>query len=682
MFHTRETSKTTLILKEMNPDMQTKQILKGGFAVAATMSMLAACGPAPTTPTPSPSATATATPTPGPSDSPSATPTPAPTDSPSATPVPTASPSATTSPTASPTASASASTPLPSATSDISVVERTTFNGKVFDDTTAPIDGVTVTAKSLNSSVPFDATSTTAGGAYAFNNAPAGVQIEITVAKPGFTTRRRVEVLKSNKEGNPDANKYDFGAGAGSTSNGTAANALSDKPEVTVVTPSRNSAGVSPSTSFVLKFSEPMDRATVVDNFEVRTFTNEKLSVDTSAAANTVTGTGDVNAIAGNTRIWDKAAFNVSWNSDDTEATFTFKEERSLPTDKDTDKVPDYQVSLERQDANIKDKSGITRSTSSAVTGGGTGAFKLTEGNFERTFKFSIGADTVKPRIDSITAQTAENSGVNSDGDAIKVRFNERMIHYTLGPTIAGGMGGVASQGAAANNALTAEAAAGNYKVTVIRSGATQLNQATWASLGGRAIFDTNDATHKTVLLLPPTNASNPVVSTSAAAGATVETQAITGSIVYTDGSTEAVTIAGAAAGARDAYTELQTALTGGFALTAGTVTVTEVSDPAGAAADGNIEIGDTYRLNLSAGATKAGKTVAYVTVAQSGAFSATGMNAPAGGFRLFPGAIAGDRPNLYVPGDNVIVMVDTTVLDPAGNSVDSAGDDASANAS
>ena len=37
---------------------------------------------------------------------------------------------------------------------------------------------------------------------------------------------------------------------------------------------------------------------------------------------------------------------------------------------------------------------------------------------------------------------------------------------------------------------------------------------------------------------------------------------------------------------------------------------------------------------------------------------------------------------DIYKPGDNVIVKVDTTVLDPAGNSVDSSGDNASANAS
>ncbi len=37
---------------------------------------------------------------------------------------------------------------------------------------------------------------------------------------------------------------------------------------------------------------------------------------------------------------------------------------------------------------------------------------------------------------------------------------------------------------------------------------------------------------------------------------------------------------------------------------------------------------------------------------------------------------------DVFRPGDLVTVEVETTVLDPAGNSLDSSGDDASANAS
>jgi hypothetical protein len=37
---------------------------------------------------------------------------------------------------------AATNTPLPAATSDISIIEKTTFNGKIFDDTFSPLEGV------------------------------------------------------------------------------------------------------------------------------------------------------------------------------------------------------------------------------------------------------------------------------------------------------------------------------------------------------------------------------------------------------------------------------------------------------------------------------------------------------------------------------------------------------------
>ncbi len=369
---------------------------------------------------------------------------------------------------------------------DISVIERTTFNGLVYDDTSTSLDGVTVTAKSLNSSVAYEVSTVTAGGTYAFNNAPAGIQIEITASRNGYTTRRRVEVLKSNKTGDPTTNRYDFG---GSGPYGDTFNAISDQPEVTMVTPGRNASGVSPNTSFVLRFSEPMDRQTVADNFEVRAYTTKTLSVDNKT---TLSGSNSISSTSGSP-VWDKTAFTTpTWNSDHTEVTFSFREERILPTDRDSDLVPDYQVSLKRQGGNLKDKSGIIRSSKH---------FKLTDGDFEETYKFSINTDNQKPSVSSINAQTSENG--SGDGDAIKLRFSERMIHYTLSGSIAGGMAGVSSQAAAANNSTYAENAANNYLITVVRNGIPVLGPSSWASLGGRAVFDTNDPTHKTVLLLP-----------------------------------------------------------------------------------------------------------------------------------------------------------------------------------
>ncbi len=749
------------------------------------------------TATPATSATPTPAGTPTPETSPSETPntpTPVASPTPAETPTPIATPISSAAPTTSPDPS-----PVVSATpqDDISIVERTTFNGKVFDDTNAPLDGVLVKAVSLNSSVSYTAETTTAGGTYAFNNAPAGIQLEITASRDGYTTRNRVEVLKSNKQGDPDANRYDFGTDGSTAEFGVDYNALSDKPEVVQVSPNRNAAGIDPGTQFVITFSEPMDRKTVEDNFEIRSYTTEKLTVDTSNNASTLTGSVTIDSVAG-TRVWDKSAFNISWNTDDTVATFVFLNDRKLPTDKDSDKVPDYQVSFERQDSNLKDKSGITRSED---------YFKLTRGDFERTYKFSINSDEQEPGVSTITAQTAENSGISSNGDAIRVRFTEPMIHYTLGPTIAGGMGGVASQAAAANNSITGAQAAANYQISVNRNGTLLLDQATWSSLGGSVVFDTNDPTHRTVLMLPPTVNGNSQVTTrpedldtiplSATfsdgnsqsvntfpfrlsgpgltnnfeaqynVGGDGASRTINLTFVYADGTTETVTTAAldTAPSAADvkavldgltngtpwnvtdgdggdfaAADQITLSLNNGatrlssvpvngnkniawvtFANTAGTAFANDALGQTGTTAstvivpinsdtrvleavlnrslDGNgtankfsvsessgtaglFEAGDNLSVAINGNPTVSGREITRFTVSQTGAFGSDDLNAPASGLSLFVGIPAGQPVDLYRPGDNVFVKVNTTVLDPAGNSLDSSNESANANAS
>jgi hypothetical protein len=168
--------------------------------------------------------------------------------------------------------------------------DRTTFNGKVFDDNFLPLKGVTVIAKSLSSNVSFKAETVTVDGTYTFNNAPSGVQVEITASKAGFATRKRVEVLKSNKQGDPNTNHYDFGTDGGAATFSASYNSLSDQPEVVMVTPARNGSGVAFNTSFVLKFSEPMAKQTVEKSLLISAFNRRKLTVD--ADNRRVTGGG------------------------------------------------------------------------------------------------------------------------------------------------------------------------------------------------------------------------------------------------------------------------------------------------------------------------------------------------------------------------------------------------------
>ena len=127
--------------------------------------------------------------------------------------------------------------------------------------------------------------------------------------------------------------------------------------------------GLDPRTSFVLTFSEPMDTATIPDGFVIELFRGGSQAVDAEDD--------------GGRSVWDKSAFDVSWNSDDTEATFTFREERALPTDRDSADTPDYTVNFWRDD----------ETTGDGGRAGGPAAndfFKLTDGDFESAYRFRV----------------------------------------------------------------------------------------------------------------------------------------------------------------------------------------------------------------------------------------------------------------------------------------------------
>lgn len=192
---------------------------------------------------------------------------------------------------------------------------------------------------------------------------------------------------------------------------------LEGLPEVTSVSPGRNSSGVNPGTSFVLTFSEPMDTATVEDNFIIRSFTEELLTVDDTDTFND----DDNEPFSGNPEdgnVWDDSAFDVDWNSDDTEVTLTFTNERQLPTDRDSENTPDYFVSLNNEDdTQIPDSSGITRDEN---------YFKLTDGNFENIYKFSVQTDEDRPDVDSISSTTS------GSGDDDRTRFVESQFQIEV----------------------------------------------------------------------------------------------------------------------------------------------------------------------------------------------------------------------------------------------------------
>jgi len=216
--------------------MLTRKILTSTAALAmtASISLLAGC-PGPTT-TPTPSDNGSASPTV--SATPSAAATVAPTAAPVATPTAannTGTPLPNPSATATPAAATGSSNPVGQTGGTSDIKERATFNGKVYDPNGITVDGANVNAKSVDANVSWVGESqVSTNGAYVFRNAPVGARVEITVTKDGWTTRVRTEVLKSNLQGDPTANVFDFG-GLGATGNDQTSSyyAIQDEPEIT-----------------------------------------------------------------------------------------------------------------------------------------------------------------------------------------------------------------------------------------------------------------------------------------------------------------------------------------------------------------------------------------------------------------------------------------------------------------
>jgi hypothetical protein len=393
--------------------------------------------------------------------------------------------------------------------------DKARIEGKIFDDKNKPLTGVTIKAKSLNQYVPFMDEFYSSDGNYAFYDIPTGFQVEIIATKPGYTTRKRTEVISSNKFVSDF--RYDFGTVSSKYSLFSASyNALSDKPEVTRVTPARNGSDVSTTTSFRFRFSEPMDRQSVEDTFTIRSFNNRLLSVDgphlltinTLPIKYTFFGDGkqssSSNQISNGSLIWDKSAFNIAWNTDDTEVTFTFKDEKALPTDKNKDLVPDYQVafkSFKDENRSLKDKSGVERKEKH---------FKLTDGDFEESYKFSIKTDLSPPALIS-----SRLTRLAHQPPSLLLQFSKPMLIPTHSLNIAGGM---ADEINSCKNApaaypgakvCTSEQIAKNYWVKITGADGKLSYQGLWSDLGGEVSYASWDLTYKTVIL--STKTLNPV---------------------------------------------------------------------------------------------------------------------------------------------------------------------------
>lgn len=137
--------------------------------------------------------------------------------------------------------------------------EIATFNGKVYDPNLVPIDGVTITSKSIEQNVNWiGENQITVGGAYVVRNAPVCADVLITASKDGYTTRTKKVTLKSSLYGDPLANVFDF--------NGVYA--IQDEPEITQV---KVNGKIIESSSLGDEFinNQPLNSKPTIDNLKL-----------------------------------------------------------------------------------------------------------------------------------------------------------------------------------------------------------------------------------------------------------------------------------------------------------------------------------------------------------------------------------------------------------------------------
>jgi len=371
--------------------MLKKRIISSSIAMALTASvaMLSGC-PSPTTnpsPKASPSSTESPTGTASPTASPSST------ESPTGTASPIASPSSTGSPTGTPTPSVVAPTSPTGTTPDIA--SKTTVDGKVFDKKGFPVDGATVTLTLLDPGVKFDDGSTslstkTVQGSYVFRSVPVGTRIEIKASKEGWTTKTRVESVKSNLQGDTNVNKFNFGS-EGTTSSSSSPYALQDEPQVELVkvngialdkfgstytntndrpTESTSAAVVNlkPELTFELMFTEPVKQSSVQNAFKVD---SEELTSRLPVGCSKFTLT--------------ESAFNWTWSSDN--KSVTIKSKKPLLQQKSGNQMR-YKVYFDKA---FEDTQGVSAEKNSY--------FKFGTNVEKDYFTIALENDTADPRL-------------------------------------------------------------------------------------------------------------------------------------------------------------------------------------------------------------------------------------------------------------------------------------------
>jgi hypothetical protein len=396
-------------------------------------------------------------------------PTPPPTVSPSGNPSVQPSGTTSTAPSTTPTSSTAPSTnpsdsASPSTTPSASNLKPTTVRGSVFDEDGARVNTAKVRVRSLNPSNPFDSTVDVNGGNYVVNEVPAGVAVELTVSREGWTSRTRVQTLLPLENNTSDSNLVNFGGPASDKDGEGPAYFISDFPEVSMVEPADDADNVNASTvSVKLTLSEALDstnqrrfadairvfpgeaaadpnttNATYLSEAQQATFIADAAFDDT---ANTLAVTEDSTFLGD-----DDTQADVTWDTTGTVATLTF----NAPLLSDDNENLDYVVALVAGANAVEDKSGNelgTDETGVLGTSNGTGRlihfafrepslavpsgsntpgdddtrWRLTHENFST---FSVAEDETEPSLVSVAVSQLTGR------TRISLTFSEPMAAY------------------------------------------------------------------------------------------------------------------------------------------------------------------------------------------------------------------------------------------------------------
>jgi hypothetical protein len=317
-----------------------------------------------------------------------------------------------------------------------------TFNGKVFDPNGVPVDGVKINANTFscgtNDSIKNnwieEAQITRIDGSYVFRNAPAGGRIRITITKDGWTTRSRNVILKSNLQGDPLANVFDF----------STIYAIQDEPEiVSLKVNGQQILKSSKGDEFDIKANSPknskptysqMDNNSELsnignipeltginsNNLEVEMVFNEPIKVEDIRDYFRITSQSGFDNRIPNFTI-DENSSGVTFIVSEDEKTITFKTNKAILSNKDSQEAR-YLIDFSKSFRDKTDKTALDRRY-----------VRFSPTQINDFAVFSVKNDENNPKLISIIAKDG-----GSSNDTILLRYSEPMELINLASYSAG----------------------------------------------------------------------------------------------------------------------------------------------------------------------------------------------------------------------------------------------------